>query len=1033
MSSPRVLLLSLSLSLSLLSAAWAIETSHRPSNLTVELSGLIPACAEACFISFLGANYGLARGARIPSLVDLCSARGETGFTVGEGAVQCIAAERRVGACRRGEEDDAAVLYRAYRMCEDQQGAILPTHGVITATLIVPPSGGGPISYPAPSRTGLTSLTSTRLPTRFVVDTRSSTSVRPASTDMTLRTSVASTAAAETTGTPSSTGEAAAAASGASITPVQKAGIALGVIGFAAVAVGLLLMYRLYRAKSRRGRHEPLAGSPRRRDSWGYKFDDRSGGGGGGGGEPASVLPSNGSKHGSPAATMAGATAAGRERALPPTPTPTPPSQQAAASKPPAPRAYNRSSWRPSLIGVAISPSHSKITGRGTPTPPRPVSKLLPAKPVLSLDIPVRPPPPPGIPSPKHKRVASRPPVLPKLQIPRGHEYLHAAAPETTNKPRESTMTEFEEDGRDSSTVLSPETQIWSPPSAASAAYHVADRQRNWMPGGSNIVQAVELEGTTPMSALPKLATSVTILPVAKGRGPGNQTGEASERGPAPRRSSSVPIPPAPARQSIRVVTEPLMAAGDARDDVVPRPLFSGAGWSSRDTAPARRSFGRSLMRPRAPSGDSGITNISVSSDDEHELQSPRASQANLSPVAESPRSGRGRSPVAYPKIPGRENGPTGKEKPAQPAIMPILYKSAHHRTASGGMGNSVAVLTAGPLRPMQNPALLRTGSPTMRIVEPSPEPQDDDRAMLPSAAPHGRHQHVPAQAVEKQQQQQQRRRRRPEFPPRSQAAAGVAQHETHTQPHHDPIQPQPLSQLQDEVRPQQHQAPQAAQSQAQARPESKTVQQHAQRDDPNPPRQEQTHQQQQPTAQKLPPKPGAPSWIPGLPAHPHPLRRPRHTSTLWLPPQARKRRSLKKRKPIETEPHHHEKSPPRPRPQHVDPVHQHDDEHRRHESLPGVRVHVRQQQQQQQPQQQIPQSIIAKRLGHGRAVNMSISTNNSLGSSNNRPRGSGEPMYPSSDLVTPQRYSGDLPSTPTWLPRLTPTRRGEDLYLNVQ
>lgn len=62
-------------------------------------------------------------------------------------------------------------------------------------------------------------------------------------------------------------------------------------------------------------------------------------------------------------------------------------------------QSYNRNSWRPSAIGLAISPS--KHTGKTTPTPTptrlRPLSKLLPAKP----DMPPAPPP---------KNTASPPP-----------------------------------------------------------------------------------------------------------------------------------------------------------------------------------------------------------------------------------------------------------------------------------------------------------------------------------------------------------------------------------------------------------------------------------------------------------------------------------------------------------------------------------------------------------------------------------------------------------------------------------------------
>jgi len=46
-------------------------------------------------------------------------------------------------------------------------------------------------------------------------------------------------------------------------------------------------------------------------------------------------------------------------------------------------------------------------------------------------------------------------------------------------------------------------------------------------------------------------------------------------------------------------------------------------------------------------------------------------------------------------------------------------------------------------------------------------------------------------------------------------------------------------------------------------------------------------------------------------------------------------------------------------------------------------------------------------------------------------------PMFLSPEVVTPRGPQfpgdgGDLPATPTWVPRLTPSRRGDDLYLNV-
>ncbi|KAJ0162725.1 hypothetical protein CTA2_4094, partial [Colletotrichum tanaceti] len=40
-------------------------------------------------------------------------------------------------------------------------------------------------------------------------------------------------------------------------------------------------------------------------------------------------------------------------------------------------------------------------------------------------------------------------------------------------------------------------------------------------------------------------------------------------------------------------------------------------------------------------------------------------------------------------------------------------------------------------------------------------------------------------------------------------------------------------------------------------------------------------------------------------------------------------------------------------------------------------------------------------------------------------------PGFPSRSVAATR--AGDLPSTPTWQPTLTPTRRGDDMFLNVQ
>lgn len=69
-------------------------------NLSSETMTYIPACARDCFISFLSVNYGPSVCGTNPTLQCLCSREGVSGFTVGEGAVQCIVAENSIGFCQ---------------------------------------------------------------------------------------------------------------------------------------------------------------------------------------------------------------------------------------------------------------------------------------------------------------------------------------------------------------------------------------------------------------------------------------------------------------------------------------------------------------------------------------------------------------------------------------------------------------------------------------------------------------------------------------------------------------------------------------------------------------------------------------------------------------------------------------------------------------------------------------------------------------------------------------------------------------------
>ncbi|KAK7969434.1 hypothetical protein PG996_002125 [Apiospora saccharicola] len=84
--------------------------------------------------------------------------------------------------------------------------------------------------------------------------------------------------------------------------------------------------------------------------------------------------------------------------------------------------------------------------------------------------------------------------------------------------------------------------------------------------------------------------------------------------------------------------------------------------------------------------------------------------------------------------------------------------------------------------------------------------------------------------------------------------------------------------------------------------------------------------------------------------------------------------------------------------------------------------------------------SLLAKRLGNEKAAALSLDNNKKHGGPWRRHgEGPNDPGLLSPDMAagsmsTPRtRLQQRLPATPTWQPKLTPTRRGDDLFLNVQ
>lgn len=84
-------------------AATATCAGAASSTLPSEITEFVPSCALDCFQSFVSNNYNASVCGTSPSLPCLCQKTGTSGFTVGEGAVQCLVAEINRNSCQGGD------------------------------------------------------------------------------------------------------------------------------------------------------------------------------------------------------------------------------------------------------------------------------------------------------------------------------------------------------------------------------------------------------------------------------------------------------------------------------------------------------------------------------------------------------------------------------------------------------------------------------------------------------------------------------------------------------------------------------------------------------------------------------------------------------------------------------------------------------------------------------------------------------------------------------------------------------------------
>ncbi|RGP81677.1 def1-coordinates repair and rna pol ii proteolysis in response to dna damage [Fusarium longipes] len=918
--------------------------------------------------------------------------------------MQCISAERSIGFCSTAEASER-VVERAYAICNGTPNAVRPTHLTITATLVLDPSGRGVVTFPhvtisSTASSQETSSTTQTLPTTLVIDTSSppviprpstrtrirSTSKEEISTESPEETTSAqeiisiseppftrSTNFQTTTSTSASeietTTEALGGAGGArkdeegdesnKLSTEQIAGISVGVLAAVGVAVGAIVLARYCR---RRKYPQIRTGFLPMRDTWGYKAD-RSDNGGHNSWMVHQLRPD-----------------------LDP------------GSQAPPPPAYNRANSRPENIGVALSPPSSNRNTVSS-SPLRRLSKLLPAKPTLphissesASDKPLPAIKPelgkdgqtdrdagPQIPPPVlagTAAAASSPrsrPTPPKLHIPPAGASVGGAL--GTNN-RESNVTEFEED-RTSMSPNNNNTQVWRPPPTtplSATTYYVADQYGNWILGNPKRASVIA-RGSQDFKGSQGGASQSLSKDNNGSLGNMGQIGARTLAPPAeivPASAQNKPYGPRPQ---------------------YPSPFFSSQSHPRR-SASSRRSITRPSARPREDSSSSSATIITTSTESSSSIPSVTLEQqVSLSPVAESPQSVRVRQQQQQqqqqqPQIPPRDprrasqmgNPGDNINTRLAPPSRQIFYSPPGQPSPTLGMmqpptAYNLARQQPGPQNTQTIPNVgLQTTSPTMRIVEPSPEPEES--AEPPTVKPdqiraspfyfdppypqplQGRQQSQHHRSASTSQPQTYRPYQRP---PSFQPA-----------PHEQQAVWQPIQRLHSHHHRQQRQQPQ------------QSAWQPAQRIPPS-------HQsfQQQPPLQ--------------------PYQRPPHSNPYQQPPDMYQ--SFQARQNQQSQPRNqggYQPFQPYPAPEQTQI---HPSQYQNYRPTQPITVPLAHSESQD--------SLLAKRVGSDRAADMAIGTNSASTSKWDR----------SVQNKTPPSY----PMSPHWKPTLTPTRRGDDLVLNVQ
>ncbi|KAL2071208.1 hypothetical protein VTL71DRAFT_12443 [Oculimacula yallundae] len=545
--------------------------------LTPEITNSIPSCAQDCFLSFLDANFPTDTCTTKPTLECLCSSNSTSGYTIGEGAVQCVISEINIGFCKGNSAKDT-VVNGAYAMCSGQPSALPNTHATITATLVLQTSMPS-IILVAPTPTKLSSSSQSSSITTSTTTKASSSILATITTKPSASSSVSSTTSAVPAASETSSPE-------PILSKNQIVGITVASIGGGAVAVGLLVLFICCRRrKKKRERESDLIPfqleSSHVMDTKKYKYKSFKG----------------------PTERRPGGTRNGVAAKIPP---PIPPRLDTSS-----PNMFSRRSIRPDTIGLAISPEQPLSTEKQI----RRSSKLLPEKPTLTLKVPKQ------AVKPLNGFSFNQPIVQPSAIS------------------RQSTATQFEEDYESADTMVATD-DTW----AAKSTDQILDvgtgtwqtiRKVESQPGQNGAGNGVYhwRPGQNPNNRIANPDYYIRPLSVA-----GRKIGSFSQ----PR------IPNGYVREQDR---QQLSVPEQNRPITASSSLYSNRGsLSSNDQGRNSNTNSRTNRFSYQQAGPYDNQESLVSPQDREQEPRTAGTDYPLSPVVESPASGR--SPVSYPKIP---------------------------------------------------------------------------------------------------------------------------------------------------------------------------------------------------------------------------------------------------------------------------------------------------------------------------------------------------------------------------------------------